>query len=115
MQDALFAIFTTWTLRANALTVGIRRALHHALGLWFSSLGTAALCVLAGSFPLLPYACLRVCLAAFVRPAPEAVAPLRWNAETPVVLLLSVLGTLGLGLGPSPLLRAARETAVAVL
>ena len=115
MQDAFFAIFSARTLGATALTVGIRRAFYHALGLWFSSLGTAALCVLAGSFPLLPYACLRVFFAAFLRPAPEAVAPLRWSTETPVVLLLSVLGTLGLGLGPSPLLRAARETAVAVL
>ena len=71
--------------------------------------------VLAGSFPLLLYACLRVFIAVFARPAQEALAPVRWGAETLVVLLLSVLGTLGLGLWPSALLRAARETAVAVL
>ena len=71
--------------------------------------------VLAGSFPLLLYACMRVFIAVFARPAKEALAPVRWGAETLVVLLLSVLGTLGLGLWPSALLRAARETAVAVL
>lgn len=71
--------------------------------------------VVAGCFPLLLYACMRVIIGAFLR-APSADPPaVRLGAESLVVLLLSVLGTLGLGLMPSALLRAARETVVAVL
>ena len=44
MQDALFAIFSAWTLGFAALAIGSRRAVYNALGLGFSSLGTAALC-----------------------------------------------------------------------
>ena len=52
MQDALFAIFSAWTLGFAALAIGSRRAVYNALGLGFSSLGTAALCALAAA-PLL--------------------------------------------------------------
>ena len=53
--------------------------------------------VLAGSFPPLFYACLQILSAVFAQPAPEALVPLRWEVETLVVLLLSVLGNLGSG------------------
>ena len=71
--------------------------------------------VVAGCFPLVLYACMRVIIGAFIRPPGDDPLPVRLGAESLVVLLLSVLGTLGLGLMPSVLLRAARETVVAVL
>ena len=53
--------------------------------------------VLASSFPLLLYACLQMLSAVFAQPMPETSLSLRWDVETLVVLLLSVMGNLGSG------------------
>ena len=71
--------------------------------------------VTAGCFPLLAYACMRVIWSIFMR-APGADMPrVQMRAEALVVLLLALLGTLMLGLMPAALLKAAQETAIAVM
>lgn len=70
---------------------------------------------LAGCYPLLAYACMRVIWGVFMRSPGSDLPQVRLRAEALVVLLLSVLGILGLGLLPATLLRAASETVVAVM
>lgn len=69
----------------------------------------------AGCFPLLVYACLRVIVSVFTHPPIADPPKVQMRAEALVVLMLSVLGTLSLGLLPETILRVARETVVAVM
>lgn len=78
--------------------------------------GNISLALLAaGCFPLLFYACARTVVSMFMRRPSAEAPPVVLGAEALVVLLLSGLGTLGLGLMPSGLLRAVGETVVAVM
>ena len=70
--------------------------------------------VAAGCFPLLVYACFRVIVSVFTHPPIADPPKVQMRAEALVVLMLSVFGTLSLGLLPETILRVARETVVAV-
>ena len=71
--------------------------------------------VAAGCFPFLAYAGLRVARSAIMNPPDVKRVEVHLRAESLVVLLLSLMGTLTLGLMPAALLRVIGETVTAVL
>ena len=71
--------------------------------------------VAAGCFPFLAYAGLRVACSAIMNPSDVKRVEVHLRAESLVVLLLSLMGTLTLGLMPAALLRVIGETVTAVL